>query len=203
MTLFLVGLAILATLTVNPLAAYGLSRFAVRGKDKILLYLLFTMAFPAMVSAIPAYLLMRDLHLLNTFLALVLPFAANGMSIFILKGFFDSLPQELYDAANIDGASELQIFGRITMPMMKPILAIQSLGAFIWAYTSWEWALIICQKESMWTLAVWLFQADSRWWADTPWIATAGYVVISIPTLVVFLFCQKIILRGIIIPSMK
>ena len=202
-TLFLVGLAILATLTVNPLAAYGLSRFAVRGKDKILLYLLFTMAFPAMVSAIPAYLLMRDLHLLNTFLALVLPFAANGMSIFILKGFFDSLPQELYDAANIDGASELQIFGRITMPMMKPILAIQSLGAFIWAYTSWEWALIICQKESMWTLAVWLFQADSRWWADTPWIATAGYVVISIPTLVVFLFCQKIILRGIIIPSMK
>ncbi len=202
-TLFLGGLAILATLTVNPLAAYGLSRFAVRGKDKILLYLLFTMAFPAMVSAIPAYLLMRDLHLLNTFLALVLPFAANGMSIFILKGFFDSLPQELYDAANIDGASELQIFGRITMPMMKPILAIQSLGAFIWAYTSWEWALIICQKESMWTLAVWLFQADSRWWADTPWIATAGYVVISIPTLVVFLFCQKIILRGIIIPSMK
>ena len=202
-TFFLVGLAIVATLTVNPLAAYGLSRFAVRGKDKILLYMLFTMAFPAMVSAIPAYLLMRDLHLLNTFLALVLPFAANGMSIFILKGFFDSLPQELYDAANIDGATELQIFARITMPMMKPILAIQSLGAFIWAYTSWEWALIICQKQSMWTLAVWLFQADSRWWADTPWIATAGYVVISIPTLLVFLFCQRIILRGIIIPSMK
>lgn len=202
-TFFLVALAILATLTVNPLAAYGLSRFAVRGKDKIILFLLATMAFPAMVSAIPAYLLMRDLNLLNTFFALVLPYAANGMSIFILKGFFDSLPHELYDAATIDGAGEIQIFARITMPMMKPILAIQSLYAFLWAYNSWEWALIICQKKNMWTLAVWLFQADSSWWADTPWITTAGFVVISIPTLVVFLSCQKIILRGIIIPTMK
>lgn len=202
-TFILVSLAILATLTINPMAAYGLSRFAVRGKDKIILYLVATMAFPAMVSAIPAYLLMRDLNLLNTFFALVLPFAANGMSIFILKGFFDSLPRELYDAATIDGAGEMQIFRRITMPMMKPILAIQSLYAFLWAYNSWEWALIICQKQSMWTLAVWLFQADTQWWASTPWISTAGYVVVSIPTLIVFLSCQKIILRGIIIPSMK
>ena len=199
----LVALAILATLTVNPLAAYGLSRFAVRGKDKIILFFLATMAFPAMVSAIPAYLLMRDLNLLNTFFALVLPSAANGMAIFILKGFFDSLPHELYDAATIDGAGELQIFAQITMPMMKPILAIQSLSAFLWAYNSWEWALIICQKKSMWTMAVWMYQADSSWWADMPWLATAGYVVISIPTLLIFLFCQKIILRGIIIPSMK
>jgi len=202
-TFILVSMAILATLTVNPLAAYGLSRFAVRGKDKIILFLLATMAFPAMVSAIPAYLLMRDLNLLNTFFALILPFAANGMSIFILKGFFDSLPRELYDAATIDGAGEMQIFRRITMPMMKPILAIQSLYAFLWAYNSWEWALIICQEQKMWTLAVWLFQADSQWWASTPWISTAGYVVVSIPTLIVFLSCQKIILRGIIIPSMK
>jgi len=199
----LVALAILATLTVNPLAAYGLSRFAVRGKDKIILFFLATMAFPAMVSAIPAYLLMRDLNMLNTFFALVLPYAANGMAIFILKGFFDSLPHELYDAATIDGAGELQIFAQITMPMMKPILAIQSLSAFLWAYNSWEWALIICQKKSMWTMAVWMYQADSSWWADMPWLATAGYVVISIPTLLIFLFCQKIILRGIIIPSMK
>ena len=202
-TFLLVALAIFATLTVNPLAAYGLSRFAVRGKDKILLFLLATMAFPAMVSAIPAYLLMRDLNMLNTFFALVLPYAANGMAIFILKGFFDSLPRELYDAATIDGAGELQIFARITMPMMKPILAIQSLYAFLWAYNSWEWALIICQKKSMWTIAVWLFQADSSWWADTPWITTAGFVIVSIPTLIVFLSCQKIILRGIIIPTMK
>ena len=201
-TFALVALAVLCTLTINPMAAYALSRFDLRGKEKVILFLLATMAFPAMVSAIPAYLLMRDLGLLNTFLALVLPGAANGMAIFILKGFFDSLPRELYEAATIDGAREWQIFWVITLPMMKPILAINALGAFLWAYTSWEWALIICQKESMWTIMVWLYQAN-QWWVESPWIVTAGFVVASVPTLLVFLFCQKIILRGIIIPQMK
>jgi len=160
------------------------------------------MAFPAMVSAIPAYLLMRDLNLLNTFFALVLPGAANGMAIFILKGFFDSLPQELFEAATIDGAKELQIFKMVAMPMVKPILAINCITAFIGAYNGWEWALIICQDQDMWTLAVWMYQA-SQWWQDMPWIVSAGFVIVSIPTMVVFLSCQKIILKGIVIPSMK
>jgi len=201
-TFVLVLLTIAFTLTVNPLAAYALSRFNLRGQDKILLFLLATMAFPAMVSAIPAYLLMRDIGMLNTFWALVIPSAANGMSIFILKGFFDSLPMELFEAATIDGASEMQIFRIVAMPLVKPILAINCLTAFIIAYNGWQWALIICQDQSMWTIAVWLYQASS-WWASSPWIVSAGFVIASVPTLVLFLSCQKIILRGIIIPSMK
>ena len=201
-TTVLVVLTILFTLTVNPLAAYALSRFNLRGQDKILVFLLATMAFPAMVSAIPAYLLMRDLNLLNTFWALVIPGAANGMSIFILKGFFDSLPMDLFEAATIDGATEMHIFRVVAMPLVKPILAINSLTAFIVAYNGWQWALIICQDKSMWTIAVWLYQASS-WWGNFPWIVSAGFVVASIPTLVLFISCQKIILRGIIIPSMK
>lgn len=201
-TVFLICLVMIATLTINPLCAYALSRFRLPGTAKILLFMLATMAFPAMVSEIPAYLLMRDLGLLNTFFALVLPGAANGMAIFILKGFFDSLPQELYEAATIDGASEIQIFKMVAMPMVKPILAINCVNAFIGAYNGWQWALIICQDKDMWTLAVWMYQA-SRWWAESPWIVSAGFVVISIPTFIVFISCQKIILRGIVIPSMK
>ena len=179
-----------------------MSRFNLRGQDKVILFMLATMAFPAMVSAIPGYLLMRDLGLLNTFFALVLPGAANGMAIFILKGFFDSLPQELYEAATIDGASEFQIFRIVAMPMVKPILAINCLTAFIMAYNGWQWALIICQDKSMWTIAVWLYQA-SMWWGSMPWIVSAGFVIASVPTFIVFISCQKMILRGIIIPSMK
>jgi multiple sugar transport system permease protein len=201
-TFWLIALSILCSLTVNPLAGYALSRFNLRGKDKIILFCLATSAFPAMVSAIPGYLLMRDLGLLNTFFALVLPGAANGMGIFILKGFFDSLPHELYEAATIDGAKEWQIFAFVTIPMVKPILAINALNAFMAAYNGWEWALIICQDKRMWTLSVWLYQAN-LWWADSPWITTAGFMVASLPTLVIFLFCQKIIMRGIIVPSMK
>jgi ABC-type glycerol-3-phosphate transport system permease component len=201
-TVLLVVLAVFATLTVNPLAAYALSRFGLRSAEKILLFMLATMAFPAAVTAIPGFLLIRDLGLLNTFAALVLPTLASGMSIFILKGFFDGLPRELYEAAAIDGAKEWQIFLRITLPMTTPILAVNALNAFVYSYNSWEWALLVCQKQSHWTLAVWMYQMSQQL-GDQPWAVMAGFVVVSIPTAVVFIACQKIILRGIVLPSMK
>lgn len=201
-TAVLVVLTILATLTVNPLAAYALSRFRLRHTEALLLFLLATMAFPAAVTAIPGFLLIRELGLLNTFSALVLPTVANGLSIFVLKGFFDALPRELYEAATIDGAGEWQIFRHITLPMTTPILAVNALNAFIAAYNSWEWALLVCQRQSHWTLSVWLYQM-SRQFGGTPWVVMAGFVLVSIPTAIVFLLCQRVILRGIVLPSMK
>ena len=199
-TILLVLLSVLASLTVNPLAAYALSRFRPKATEQIILFLLATMAFPAAVTAIPGFLLIRDLGLLNTFAALVLPGVASGMSIFILKGFFDALPRELYEAASIDGAGEWTVFFRITLPMTTPILAVNALNSFIHAYSSWEWAFLVCQKESHWTLAVWMYQMSQTF---QPWAVMAGFVVVSIPTAVVFLLCQKVILRGIVLPSMK
>ncbi|MCC7491262.1 MAG: carbohydrate ABC transporter permease [Fimbriimonadaceae bacterium] len=201
-TITLVLLAILITLTVNPLAGYALSRFRLRNGEKIIVFCLATMAFPAAVAAIPGFLLLRDLGLLNTFAALVLPGAANGMTIFMLKGFFDSLPKELYEAASIDGAPEWMVFWRISVPLVKPILALSMLNAFIHAYNGWEWAIIVCQDRSMWTVAVWTYQF-SQTLSGTPWLVMASFIVNSIPVLLIFLFCQKIILRGIILPQMK
>jgi len=201
-TVLLVLLSVLAHLTVNPLAAYALSRFRMRGTERILLFLLATMAFPTAVTAIPGFLLVRDLGLLNTLAALVLPTVASGMSIFILKGFFDALPRELYEAAAIDGASEWTVFRRITLPMTTPILAVNALNSFVAAYNSWEWAFLVCQEESNWTLAVWMYQMSQQM-GNQPWCVMAGFVLVSIPTAVVFLACQKVILRGIVLPSMK
>ena len=93
-------LSILLALIVNPLAAYALSRYQLREQYKVLLFLIATMAFPS-VTMIPNFLLLRDLGLLNTFAALLLPTMANGYSIFLLKGFFDSLPKELFEAAEL------------------------------------------------------------------------------------------------------
>lgn len=201
-TIWLVILSVLAALTVNPLAAYALSRFRLSCTGRIIVFLLATAAFPAAVTAIPGFLLIRDLGLLNTFAALVLPTAASGMGIFILKGFFDALPRELYEAAAIDGAGEWLIFRKITLPMTTPILAVHALGAFIAAYNGWAWAFLVCQKESHWTVAVWMYQM-SQIYAGQPWTVMAGFVVVSIPTALVFLLCQKVVLRGIVLPSMK
>jgi ABC-type glycerol-3-phosphate transport system permease component len=191
---------LLATLIINPLCAYALSRYNLPATYKILLFLLATMAFPAEVSAIPNFLLLKQLHLLNTYWALILPAMANGYSIFLLKGFFDSLPKELYEAGTIDGASEARMFSTITLPMSTPVLAVIALGTFTAAYGSFLWAFLVCQDPSKWTLMVWLSQMQS--WAPMS-VIFAALVLAAIPTLLVFIFCQNIIMRGIIVPTEK
>ena len=248
------------TLTVNPLAAYALSRFRLRETHYILLFLLATMAFPGEVLMIPNLLLIKDfpiwqvlviagclagfvalriklgrrlpvvpattiafaataflagyvvprlaakydvrisVSLMNTFFALILPAMANGYGIFLLKGFFDSLPPELYEAGLIDGASELRMLWQITLPLCKPILAVMALGAFTAAYGAFMHAFLVCQNPKMWTLMVFLYQFQQQ--HDVPMIM-ASLVIAAIPTLVVFVLCQRVILRGIVIPTFK
>jgi len=199
-TLVLVVGLLLVTLIINPLAAYALSRYQLPGTYKILLFLLATMAFPAEVTMIPGFLLLKQLHLLNTYWAIILPAMASGYSIFLLKGFFDSLPRELYEAAQLDGAREATMFLRITVPLSKPVLAVIALGTFSFAYGAFMWAFVVCQDPKMWTLMVWLFQMNT--WSPQ-FVQMAALVLSAIPTLLVFIFCQNIIMRGIILPVEK
>lgn len=193
-------LNVLTALVVNPLAAYALSRFQPSWGQLALFLLMATMAFPAEVTQIPAFLLLREMGWLNTFAALVIPAAANGYSIFLLKGFFDSLPKELYEAATIDGSGELRAFFTITLPLSAPILAVVALGAFAAAYGAFMFALLVCQKESMWTLMVYIYQLQQNY---NPPVVFAALVIAAIPTLVVFVLCQNVIMRGIVVPVEK
>jgi multiple sugar transport system permease protein len=249
-------LAIAGALLVNPLAAYALSRYKPPSQYNILLFCMATMAFPAAVTMIPSFLLLKrfplwpllgagtgffvavwlsgmffkrvpeyvrlfigvaagiltgfwliptilgeaTVSLLNTFAALVLPGLASGYFIFLLKGFFDSLPRELYEAADIDGASEWTKFWLITMNLSKPILAIIAMGAFQQAYSQFMMALIIIPDQKMWTLMVWLYQLQQT---SHQSVVYASLVIAAIPTFIVFAICQNIIIRGIVVPSEK
>jgi multiple sugar transport system permease protein len=193
-------LAILAALTVNPLAAYALSRYKPPSAYKVLLFLMLTMAFPPMVTQIPNFLMLRELGLLNTFAALILPGMANGYSIFLLKGFFDSLPQELYESAELDGAGEFRIFWQITMSLSKPILAVVALQSFTIAYSNFMMALLICQDEKMWTLMPWLYKLQQ---SSGQGVIFASLIISALPTFVVFVLCQNVIMRGIVVPVEK
>jgi multiple sugar transport system permease protein len=199
-TLIYCFLAVVTALVVNPLAAYALSRYKPPSQYKLLLMLMLTMAFPEMVLGIPNFLLLRNLGLLNTFAALVLPGIANGYMIFILKGFFDSLPRELYESAQIDGASEWTMFWQITMATSKPILAVIGLGAFTAAYGNFMLAFIVCQDRKMWTMMVHIYQLQG---GSSQSVSFASLVIAAVPTLLVFVFCQNIIMRGIVVPTEK
>jgi len=199
-TLIFCGLAILTAIIVNPLCAYALSRYNLPYAYQVLIFLLATMAFPAEVAMIPNFLLLRDLGMLNTFWALVLPGIASGFSIFLLKGFFDSLPKELYEAGILDGASELTMFRRITMPLSLPIFSVIALNAFTASYGAFLFAMVVCQDPKMWTLMVWLYDLQAR---APQYVIFAALTLAALPTLIVFIIAQKVIMRGIILPSFK
>ncbi|MEO6847449.1 MAG: carbohydrate ABC transporter permease [Chthoniobacterales bacterium] len=199
-TIILIILTVGGALIVNPLAAYALSRFKLKQSYTILLFFLLTIAFPAEVTLIPNFLMLKELNWMNTFAALVVPGLVNGFSVFLLKGFFDSLPRELYEAAEIDGASESVIFWGITMNLSKPILAVIALSAFTSAYGAFMFALIIAPDPKMWTLMVWIYQLRQNVGPD---IVYASVILTALPVLIVFLFAQNIILRGIVVPSEK
>ena len=191
-------LVILTQLTVNPLAAYALSRFPMKATAKILLFLLATMAFPAEVAMIPSFLLLKDLNLLNTFAALVLPGAASGYMIFLLKGFFDSLPQEIFESGQIDGASEWTMMLRMAFPLSKPVLGYLALLAFMGAYGSFMYAFLVAQDRDMWTLMVFIYQLQQT---APKAVMMAAITLAALPTLIVFLFAQRVIMRGIVLPG--
>lgn len=197
-TIIFCGLAILTQLIVNPLAAYALSRYPIKASGKILLFLLATMAFPAEVAMIPSFLLLKDLHLLNTFAALVLPGMASGYMIFLLKGFFDSLPSELYEAGQLDGAKEVTLLSKIAIPLSKPVLGYLALMAFMASYSTFMFAFLVAQDQRMWTLMVWVYQLQTT---APKAVVMAALALAALPTLVVFLFAQRVIMRGIVIPG--
>lgn len=191
-------LAILTQLTVNPLAAYALSRYPIRASGKILIFLLATMAFPAEVAMIPSFLLLKDLGLLNTFAALVLPTAASGYMIFLLKGFFDSLPHEVFESGQIDGAKETTLMFRMAFPLSKPVLGYMALLAFMSAYGAFLYAFLVAQDQKMWTLMVWIYQLQNT---APKAVMMAAVTLAALPTIIVFLFAQRVIMRGIVLPG--
>jgi multiple sugar transport system permease protein len=197
-TVLFCTLAILTQLIVNPLAAYALSRYPIKASGKILLFLLATMAFPAEVAMIPSFLLLKDLGLLNTFAALILPGAASGYMIFLLKGFFDSLPAELYEAGQLDGAKETTLLMRIAVPLSRPVLGYLALMAFMASYSTFMFAFLVAQDQSMWTLMVWVYQLQTT---APKAVVMAALALAALPTLVVFLLAQRVIMRGIVLPG--
>lgn len=197
-TVIFCGLAILTQLTINPLAAYALSRFPLPVTGQILLFLLATMAFPAEVALIPSFLLLKDLGLLNTFAALVLPTAASGFMIFLLKGFFDSLPREIFESGQIDGARETTMMLKLALPLSKPVLGYLALLAFMGAYGAFLYAFLVAQDRQMWTLMVFIYQLQQSAPKATIMAAVA---LAAIPSILVFLACQRVIMRGIVLPD--
>ncbi|NOY09484.1 MAG: sugar ABC transporter permease [Spirochaetes bacterium] len=185
-------------------SAYAFSRWRFPGRGPGLVFLLTTQMIPAAMLMIPIYILAARLHLINTYKGLIFAYSVSSIpfSIWILKGYYDTIPVELDEAAMIDGVSKLASFYRIILPLSTPAMAIVFLFNFMTAWNDFLLARIMLQRETMytWTLGLQSLQGQFQ----TEWGAySAASILIAIPVMALFLFSSKWLISGLTLGSVK
>jgi multiple sugar transport system permease protein len=197
-TFYISGFAVVAGVISSSLVAYGFARIPFRGRDTLFAVLIATMIIPAWTTLIPQYLLFKWLGWLGTFKPLTVPFLfGDAFTIFLFRQFMLGIPRELSEAAKIDGASELAIYWRIVLPLMKPALVVGALFLFINTYNDFFGPLIYLTDASHYTLSLAVFQFVQLRGAPDIGAVIAYTALVVAPLLVLFLFAQRALLTGI------
>lgn len=202
-TLFVCALVVVGTVLSSALPAYGFARLRWKGRDVLFLIMLATIMLPAQVTMLPVFVMFRTIGWTGTYLPLVVPpFFGSAFAIFLLRQFFLTIPQELSDAARIDGCSEWRIFWQIIVPLSVPALATVALFAFIGAWTDFINPLVYLTDENTYTLAVGLQTFVGR--HSSEWnLLMAAATVVTLPLMVVFFFTQRLFIEGITLTGIK
>lgn len=197
-TVMFTGVALAST------AGYALSRFRFPGREASLLSLLVTQMFPATMLLLPLFIMLSSLHLINTYLGLIVIYSSTALPFCVwqMKGYYDTIPYSLEEAARIDGASRFMAFYRIILPLASPALVITALFSFMSAWTEYIVAAQVLWYEEMFTLPIGLksFQANMT----TEWgLYAAGAMIVSVPAIALFLFLTKYLIGGLTLGSVK
>ncbi|MFD2970665.1 carbohydrate ABC transporter permease [Peribacillus deserti] len=189
-------------LFLNAMAGYAFAKFEFRGREKLFYLVLATMMIPGQVTMIPVYLILNEMNLTNTMAGIVLPSLVGAFGIFLFRQFMSTIPDELLEAARLDGASELRVFVQIVLPMSKPIIAVQGILTFIAGWNSFLWPLIIANDESLYTLSVGLSLLKGQYGGNFA-LQMAGSTFMVVPIILIFILFQKHIIDGYTISGMK
>lgn len=190
-----VGATIL-TVVINTMCAYGLAKYNFRGRTVLFMIVLATIMVPLQVIFIPVYQMAANLGLVNSLWGLIIPPAATPTGVFLLRQYMLTIPDELIEAARVDGGGELGIFLRIIVPLCGAPIAVVTIFSVMWRWNDFLWPLIISQNPEKYTLPVALAQFNSELTVPFNYILAMS-VVSMVPVIVIFLFLQKYIVTGI------
>jgi ABC-type glycerol-3-phosphate transport system permease component len=197
-SVFVTLLSTLGVLVLACCAAYAFARFDFPGRQFFYYGVLVLLMIPAILTLVPSFLLVKDLGLLNTRQGLILPYIAGGqaLSIFILRQFFAGLPEEFFEAARIDGATEFRAFWRIGIPLVRPTLVTVAILQVLSIWNDYLWPFLVVQDPSKQTLVVGLVQFQGRFY--TNWgPLMAGYVIASMPLIILFFLGIRAFISGL------
>ena len=189
---------------VSTLAGYAFARMQFKGRDTIFFIILITMFIPPQVNIIPLFFLMRELHLVDTYQALILPGIFGGFGVFMMRQYFLGFAKEIEDAAIIDGCNKFQMFYKIAMPLAMPAIATLAIFTFITSWNSFIWPLIVTNSESMRTLPLGLAIFKDSYREITMWgDLFACSLVCAIPTIIIFLIEKKYLINDMLKGAVK
>ena len=186
---------VLQAITVVP-AAYAFSQYDFRGKKALLGVTLVTMMVPAQLVFLPLFVLFSKLHLINSYLSLILPFATSAFNVFMLRQTFNQMPRELVEAARLDGASELKIVVKLFLPMAKATIVTCALLTFISTWNDYFWPLVLTTKDVVRTLPVGVASMRASESGINFHILMAANVLLSLPILVIYACANKHIIKA-------
>ena len=194
--------ATVLSLLLNGLAGYAFAKLRFAGRDRLMRLLLAGLLVPAQVAMIPLFWVMKMLGLVNSYAAVVVPAMAGIFGIFLVRQYALSLPDDLIDAARLDGASELRIFRSIVLPLLVPILVTLAIFTFLGTWNDFMWPLIVLSDRDLQTLPVALAGMSREHVQDSE-LMMAGSVVTILPVIAIFVTLQRHYIQGIIMGSVK
>ncbi len=194
-TLVALGVTALQIFT-SALAGYALARLKFKGQQAVLLIILATLVIPFQLLVIPIFVILKWAHLINSYWSLILPTAANGFGIFLMRQYFASIPVELEEAAALDGANRLQILMRIMLPLSRPALVTLFLFTFIGEWNDLFKPLVFTTRPELRTVQLALSEFQEQFTSDWS-LLMAAVVIATIPVLILFLIGQKQLIQGI------
>lgn len=190
------------TVIINTMAGYVFAKYRFRGANAIFLFFICTLMLPLEVLMIPIFQMVKNMGMYNNFWGLIIPPAATPMGVFMVRQYFYSVPNELLEAARIDGASETHIFIRLMLPIAKPVMSVLAIFSFMWRWNDYMWPLLVIRDPDLYTVQLALANFNGEYSVD--WNSLlAMSVVTMIPVLVVFLIFQKQFIRGMVTSGMK
>jgi multiple sugar transport system permease protein len=190
------------SLLFNAMAGYAFAKLRFAGRERLFGVLLAALVIPTQVAMLPLFLLMRWLGLVNTYGGVVVPAMASILGIFLMRQFALSLPDELLDAARIDGASELRIFRSVVLPLCRPVLLTLAIFTFLATWNDFTWPLVVLTDGRMYTLPIGLANLSGEHYQDTE-LMMAGAVLTIAPVLLLFIALQRYYIEGILLGSVK
>jgi len=204
---FLNSLAIAVTTTASVLffdsmVGYTLAKFRFRGRRVVFLAILSTLMIPTEMLVLPWYVMSKNLGWLDTYWGIMFPGMMTGFGTFLMKQFFESVPDELLEAGRVDGVGEFQIWWRIAMPLVGPALSALAIFTFLGNWTAFLWPLISTTKRELYTLPVGFASFSGEFQREWEMVM-AGASVATIPVLLVFILLQKYIVRGVMLAGIK